>query len=208
MSPDEESSMREELLQTAEMSLRTGGEFREKLKRKVHHRSKVQPDGFRVVDKFAGDPKEFLLSEYNGQCQVCGTELVLANGRKWFEVFRIVEQKDSFWANRPYNILGLCPNCHALGKYGGGTDLSSIEVLALEAQDGSAFPIEIEEFNGDFYVTDIVFSGQSKRLVVGKNHLAHFISLFATTDSEFPNGEEVNAETAATSDHPYSNIND
>jgi hypothetical protein len=92
----------------------------------------IKPDmgsyikNLKIVDPDAVKPKDFLNAEYNGRCQICATELMLINGGKYFEVYHIFESRgNAFWADRPFNILSLCPNCHALAKHG-GRDMSNI----------------------------------------------------------------------------------
>ena len=130
------------------------------------------------MDKGAVDPKEFLLAEYKGKCQLCGTELHLHNGQKWINVYHIVEkQNGAWWADRPFNILGLCPNCHALTKYGGNRDISNIFVEANDSLKGDAFAIEVPEFKGDYYVVSVNINGQCRDLKISKLHLLYFSAL-------------------------------
>ena len=186
MDPSDEVVVRSVIHDGVEVSLRTGPTLMEKQRRELKSgRSDVLPEGMKLVDEGAGDPKEFLITQYDGRCQVCSTQLRLSNGGRWVDVFRITEGRgEEYWVDRPFNILGLCPNCHALAKHGGGLDLSSIQLLVREASDGKAFPIEIEEHNGDFYVTTIQLNGTERKLILSQLHLAHFMSLFGSHEVE------------------------
>lgn len=179
LDPSEELHVRDVIREGLAKSIESGPVLQDKKKRD-HKESKGFdiPDGMKLVDKDAGDPKEFLLAQYNGKCQVCATELILSNGGKWVEIFHIAEGRDQhFWIDRPFNILGLCPNCNALAKYGGGLDLSSLVILAKETIEGKAFAIEVPDFNGDFYVTTIQLNSRERRLVYSKLHVAHLSGL-------------------------------
>lgn len=158
----------------------------------------------------AEDSMEFLNSEYNGQCQVCGTEHRLSNGHKWIKTFHIFPVgQDTWWGNRPFNILGLCPNCHDLAKYGGGLDLNNLFSMAKELVEGLALPEEVFKYPGVFYSVPITLDGANRRLVISKRHLNQFAELIeasakggatTTDDHEKPvhdtaiETEEVNPE--------------
>jgi predicted HNH restriction endonuclease len=138
-----------------------------------------------VVDQGSGNPKAFLFAEYDGRCQVCGTELKLSSGKKWIDVFHIEELREGcWWGNRPFNILGLCPNCHALAKHGGGLNLTNIYIAAKALQTGDEFPVEVPMFHGDFYVVPVVIAGIDQRLVLSKIHLSHVAALLVAADEE------------------------
>jgi hypothetical protein len=47
------------------------------------------------------------------------------------------------WADRPFNILGLCPNCNTLAKYGGKRDISNIFVEAKDLFKGNTLKCEL-----------------------------------------------------------------
>ncbi|GKU30449.1 sacsin N-terminal ATP-binding-like domain-containing protein [Clostridium folliculivorans] len=131
------------------------------------------------------NPKEFLHIEYSGKCQVCGTELKLHNGTSYINVFHIKEGRGKYWwSNNPFNILGLCPNCHALAKHGGGRDFSNLYKVAKEINIGNVFPEEVEAFGGDYYVVDIIMNGDNKKLVMSKIHINYFSALFSKEESE------------------------
>ncbi|MGE0086665.1 MAG: hypothetical protein AB7S75_19845 [Desulfococcaceae bacterium] len=125
--PEEEENVRRQFGNNIIDSLKKGPElYKERVRKRIPEKS----EKYRTVDPNAVDPKSFLLEEYKGKCQLCATELLLSTGKKWIETFHIVETKDAWWADRPFNILGLCPNCHALAKHGGGRDLANIQKAA------------------------------------------------------------------------------
>lgn len=136
----------------------------------------------KIVDPDAVKPKDFLNAEYNGRCQICATELMLINGGKYFEVYHIFESRgNAFWADRPFNILSLCPNCHALAKHG-GRDMSNIYSAAKEVIQGSLFPVEVVQFRGDFYVIPVNINGKSQELKISKTHMSYLVELFKAED--------------------------
>lgn len=142
-------------------------------------------------EKFLIEAKEFLKNEYSGKCQICHQELHLHNGNSYINIFRIKEAKNrNWWANSPFNVLGLCPNCHAVAKHGGDRDFKNIYEGAMKLIKGDLFPEEVEDFNGDYYVLYILMNGENKSLVMSKLHLNFFAALFKE--------EEIKSEIAST----------
>ncbi len=137
----------------------------------------------KVIDTEASTPKTFLENEYQGRCQLCDIRLKLQNGRNFFLVFRIAETKDSqrWWVDRPFNILCLCPNCHALAKYGGGLDLTSIEKEAQALIDGTTFAVEVTDSHGDYHIVTVKVNGSMLDLNISANHLNYFAALLEKT---------------------------
>lgn len=169
--PEEGEHIRSSIADNLKTALQEGPVLKEVKERKKKEKVKI-------IDATAQDPKEFLHHEYDGRCQICSTQLKLANGKSYFEVYRIREGKDgAWWTNRPFNILSLCPNCHALAKHGGAIDFSAILNEAELVPQQLTFPQEVEVFNGDYYVIEIVHNGQSKHLVLSPMHLEYFSAL-------------------------------
>ena len=192
LDPVEEIGLRSVLVKDLARSLAKGPERHEKQIRQRLKRTKTLPDNVKLVDVEAGDSKEFLNSEYHGQCQICGTVLRLSNGHNWIETFHLLPiGKDNWWGNRPFNILGLCPNCHALARHGGGLDLNNVFNTAKELIEGLALPEEILEYNGDFYAVPITLNGKNRRLVMSKLHLNHFAALLEASTDEVAMTTEV-----------------
>jgi hypothetical protein len=169
--PEEGEKIRTAIGENLKTALREGPEVKE-----VKERTKKAK--VKILDTTAQDPREFLEHEYNGRCQICSTQLQLANGKAYFEVFRIREGKsEAWWNNRPFNILSLCPNCHALGKHGGAIDFSSILKEAELVTQQRTFTQEVEAFHGDYFVVDIVHNSQSKQMVLSSLHIEYFTAL-------------------------------
>ncbi|KUO74847.1 MAG: hypothetical protein APF81_20600 [Desulfosporosinus sp. BRH_c37] len=185
LDPEEELGLSHVLVQDLAKSLAKGPEWHEKRIRQLIKSSKILPDNVIIFDVTAEDSKEFLNTEYNGQCQVCGTELHLSNGHKLIGTFYLLPVgQDNWWENRPFNILGLCPNCYALAKLGKGLELNNIFSTAKELIDGLALPEEVLEFKGDFYTVPITINGTNRRLVISKLHLNYFAALLEVSVNE------------------------
>lgn len=177
LSPDEEESLRNRVGDEVVRALTFSPQELDRLEDDAEKRSRVSRK--RTSDHDRINIREFLLDEYDGRCQVCGTQLLLSSGGKWIEIFHAVELREGApWANRPWNVLGLCPNCHAMAKHGGERDLSGIFLLAQDALAGNAFPIEVEEFNGDYYTVDVKINGSSRRLVLSFRHLSYVMAIY------------------------------
>jgi hypothetical protein len=168
---EEGQHIRTSIGENLKSALQEGPEYKEVKERKKKEKVKI-------LDKTAQDPKEFLQHEYHGRCQICSTQLKLANDKSYFEVLRIREGKgEAWWANRPFNTLSLCPNCHALAKHGGAIDFSSILAEADLVKQQLTFTQEVEAYHGDYYVIDIVHNGQSKQMVISSIHMEYFTAL-------------------------------
>ena len=118
--------------------------------------------------------REFLLEQYKGHCQVCNTRLDLGAGKDpYFEVYHVIEKRRPVgpWSFQGFNVLCLCPNCHALMKHG-GRDLGAIVEEAEKAMNGEAAPEEVNERHGDFYVIPITVAGKQKELFFAPYHMA------------------------------------
>lgn len=174
--PEEEEKLRQKLGSEIIKSLQEGPEIHEK---KMRKKIKEKNLNVKIVDPGAGGPKAFLLAEYNGKCQVCSTQLLLSNGGKYFEIFRIHKHRgEAWWADRPFNILCLCPNCHALAKHGGGLNLENIYYEARRLLRSETFAVEVEEHGGDYYVVPVMINGKEQKLVMSAAHINHFAALF------------------------------
>lgn len=173
--PEDEVKFRQNVIGKLEDSLIKGPDIYEK--RLGKRTEKVTAPTF--VDPAAPEPKTFLKNEYSGKCQICNVELVLSSGDKWIETYRIVETRQkNWWANRPFNILCLCPNCHALAKHGGGMDFFNIYNHAQNILHGETIPIEVHERQGDYYVVPVLLAGKEQKMYFSKVHLNYFSALF------------------------------
>jgi len=117
------------------------------------------------------DPKEFLIEQYGGSCQICNTRIDVGSNKPYIETYRIFETRgENVWTNMEFNVLGLCPNCHARLKYGSG-DLTEIMNLAEKISNNEVAPEPIEERNGDHYIVDISVVGLKKELFYTPQHM-------------------------------------
>jgi hypothetical protein len=118
------------------------------------------------------DPKEFLLDQYQGHCQICNTRLDIGGNRKpYFEVFRLEEIRGkNVWANMEFNVLCLCPNCHALLKHG-NKDLHNVLEVANMVLNNDVAPEPIAERGGDFYIVKITVIGKERELFYSPTHM-------------------------------------
>lgn len=165
-------------------SLRKGPEvLKKRLKKRLEKEKKhgLHVDD-KLVDSAAIDPREFLRQQYRGICQSCHVALKLANGKNYFEILRIVENRGrEWWADRPFNILCLCPNCHALAKYG-GRDFSAIYSCVLELLSNNLVPEEVKALSGDFYVIPVTINQVKRELVFSPLHINYIATLFETSE--------------------------
>jgi hypothetical protein len=118
--------------------------------------------------------RQFLLEQYKGHCQICNTRLDLGPTKDpYFEIYRIIEKRHKVgaWSDLEFNALCLCPNCHALMKYG-GRNLKELFDRAMYVAKGEAAPEEIEERGGDFYVVPVTVAGKERELYIAPIHMA------------------------------------
>lgn len=141
-------------------------------------RNKSIDYGGRIADPHSIDPKSFFFSEYQERCQVCGLQIKLRTGRFYSVTYHIQENRDgeTWWNDQPFNILCMCPNCHAIAKEG-GCDMRAIFDTAEEYEKGNLFPVEVPEFHGEYYLTEIEMNGERRRLVLSTLHLIYFAAL-------------------------------
>jgi hypothetical protein len=62
--------------------------------------------------------RSFLLEEYHGQCQICGSTFLKRNGSPYFEGLYLVSRVGEQWVDRPGNVLCLCATCCAKFQHG------------------------------------------------------------------------------------------
>jgi 5-methylcytosine-specific restriction endonuclease McrA len=129
------------------------------------------------------DPKTFLKNEYHGHCQICNIILDLgADKDPYFEIYRIIERKDNpSWSEIESNVISLCPNCHALAKYG-TIDLSSIIDSLNDITTGNKISEPVSERNGDFYIFDTILAGRPTKIYYTQRHIDKVISTFNSCD--------------------------
>lgn len=173
--PEEEEKFRQNIIDKLEDSFIKGPDAYEN-RRKSRSENGAVPT---LVDPVAPEPKTFLKTEYDGKCQICNVELISSRGDKLIETYRIVEtRRKNWWANRPFNILCMCPNCHALAKHGGGKDFGNIYNHAQKILLGEIIPVEVPERQRDCYVVPVLMAGKEHNIYFSKVHINYFAALF------------------------------
>ncbi len=138
--------------------------------------SKVKLDG-------AYNPKDFLIEQYDGHCQICNTRLDIGKDKPLFNVLRLIELKDDYpWSDMDFNLLCLCPNHFALMKYG-GRELTGISKTANLIIANKTCPEQVDERRGDYYIIKIQVAGCDEELFYTPAHMEKFVS-FLTLSSE------------------------
>lgn len=175
VSPDEEDTIRANY----------GEEFSGRFNRaKIQQEKKIITTS-KITDSI--DPKLFLLEQYHGHCQLCNTRLDLgANFRPYFETFRLVETKSTNeWTNMEFNIICLCPNCHALMKHHPKRDLHNVLEMAKKVLKYEVSPEEVEERRGDYYIIDIVVAGKNQQMYYTPIHMQKISAFIEKTNNDF-----------------------
>lgn len=96
--------------------------------------------------------KAFLRAQYFGKCQICGKQILQANGKVYFEACNIlptdaIPDRYRHSISEGWNSLCLCPNCAAEFKYGKknlSELISMIQNYHIEEQDESLIICNIE----------------------------------------------------------------
>lgn len=188
--PDEEEKIRETLVGKIASSLDEGPEvYKKKLsiikkKRKVYKGKELDEDE-KLIDRDSIEPKAFLEAEYDCRCQVCGNQIIFDSGKKWISVYHIQERKEGAWFyDRPFNILGLCPNCYTMAKYSGNRDFSKLLNEAQKVLEGETFAESVDSFGGDYYLVDVVLDNKDYQMKMSKVHMNYFAALVELDEEE------------------------
>ncbi|SFN61296.1 sacsin N-terminal ATP-binding-like domain-containing protein [Proteiniclasticum ruminis] len=188
--PDEEEKIRETLVEKIASSLEEGPEvYKKKLsiikkKRKVYKGKELDEDE-KLIDRDSIEPKAFLEAEYDCRCQVCGNQIIFDSGKKWISVYHIQERKEGAWFyDRPFNILGLCPNCYTMAKYSGNRDFSKLLDEAQKVLEGDTFAESVDSFGGDYYLVDVVLDNKDYQMKMSKVHMNYFAALVELDEDE------------------------
>ncbi len=191
--PEEELEIREALVENIASSLNEGPEVYKRKLRDVQKRKKMYKgnelgEDEKLIDKASIEPKAFLEAEYDCRCQVCGNQIVFDSGKKWISVYHIQERKEGAWYyDRPFNILGLCPNCYTMAKYSGNRDFSKLLDEAQKVVEGETFAESVDSFGGDYYLVDVVLDNKDYKMKMSKVHMNYFAALVELDE----NGEEI-----------------
>ena len=181
--PEEEQEIREELVKNIVSSLNEGPEvFKRKLnnlkKSRRAYKGQELSEDEKLIDRGSIEPKAFLEAEYDCRCQVCGNQIVFDSRKKWISVYHIQERKEGAWFyDRPFNILGLCPNCYTMAKYSGNRDFSRLLEEAQKIVDGETFAESVDSFGGDYYLVDVVLDNKDYQMKMSKVHMNYFAAL-------------------------------
>ena len=138
--------------------------------------------------------RQFLLEQYKGHCQVCNTKLDLGQNKDpYFEIYRLIEKRREVgaWSDLEYNILCLCPNCHALMKYG-GRDLQGVFDKARRVANNEDAPEEVDERGGDFYIVSIMIAGKERELFYSPFHMAKVSAFIKLVEDD--SGESIHIQ--------------
>lgn len=106
--------------------------FKEKMAMPVKKRAR-----YSMVYQASSEERDTLGVWYAGECQICGSYVIKANGEPYFEAINIINTNDLSDAQKAtlgmcWNSLALCPNCAAKYKYS-AKDISSMpEQIAHE----------------------------------------------------------------------------
>lgn len=168
--------------------------------RRIVEKERKEVSFIRSEEDEESELREFLLEQYKGHCQVCNTKLDLGpNKNPYFEIYRLIEKRREVgsWSDLKFNALCLCPNCHALMKYG-GRDLKQIFDKAIELAKGETAPEESKERGGDFYTVQITVAGKEKELSYAPFHMAKIAAFVKLAESD----EQKNAHASLLEEHP------
>ncbi|NME06226.1 hypothetical protein [Psychrobacillus sp. BL-248-WT-3] len=122
--------------------------------------------------------RAFLKQQYDGHCQICLTKLRIKSKEAYFETYRIVESsKSGVYQNENYNVLCLCPNCHALAKHGGVLNIQGILEQAELYLTGNAWSYEVVELFKEMYKATVIHNDDPKTLYLTGQHLKFFAQL-------------------------------
>ncbi len=188
--PEEEQKMRE-----------YEREIIAKLLKKPHHIERRHKKGSIIKTKREEESmlREFLLEQYKGHCQVCNEKLDLGPDKDpYFEIYRVIKKHRLYgeWSNQEFNVLCLCPNCHALVSYG-GRDLQELFNKAKRVADGEEVREEVDERGGDFYITPITIASKQKELFHTSFHMAKISAFVKIIEHKTHNDAHTLAEEAS-----------
>jgi hypothetical protein len=85
------------------------------------------------------EARDFLLHQYQGECQICGCTFRKRNGQPYFEGLYLVKRLHARWIDRPGNVLCLCASCCAKMMHGpleAGDIRDQIRVQRLTREGG------------------------------------------------------------------------
>ena len=162
------------------------------------------------------DPKEFLLDQYNGHCQICKTKLYLGPDKDpWVNTDRLFKkiQGKYGWANMEFNVLGVCPNCQALMDHGGRNIRNVIET-AKKVSRGEVAPEEVDEMIGNFhirglfYIIPLEMAGKESEIIYSQTHMQKLAAIFIEQSAKEEEESVLTPATAIQEGEKYEHVND
>jgi hypothetical protein len=141
-----------------------------------------------VSKEFDGNnAKEYLKNRYEGHCQICHHK-IKTRSDFFIETYRIIEFKNEFgWVDFEFNVIALCPNCHAALKYN-SMDLSNILEIGkrINKNDYSCETVKIE-YNGkeifkEYYKVMISVDNEPKTLHFHQEHMQKIAAFLDSDD--------------------------
>jgi hypothetical protein len=171
---------------TVDEEAKTRDTYRDVTQDKVDNSElKVTQRTVKVYQSGDFDPKTFLKREYDGHCQICNTRLDLGDEKApYFDTYRIIKESELTSASEAeFNVICLCPNCHALAEHG-GIELSEILNSVNEISSGNKIAEPIDERNGDFYVFKLKLAGRAEEIFYTPSHIMQIISVLIKKDSK------------------------
>lgn len=138
-----------------------------------------------ISRQYSREIKQFLLEQYDGHCQICNQRLDLGSDKSpYFEVLHLFEPREiGNLADEPFNVICLCPNCHALAKYG-GKDFLNVKVKALEVIKGNAASEEVNERRGNFFPINVWLAGKEVIIYYSEVHMYKLCAFFDLEKTE------------------------
>ena len=85
------------------------------------------------------EPRQFLVEQYGGRCQICGQTFPKRNGQPYFEGLYLVSRTNARWLDREGNVLCLCANHSAQFQYG---SVEEVEDIKKQIQSFAAYTPE------------------------------------------------------------------
>lgn len=135
------------------------------------------------IDSPRNITKAFLLEQYQGHCQICNVILDLGSNRDpFFDTYHLIKTKDLLgWSEEEFNVMCLCPNCHALADYG-GRDFRKLWSEAKAVIQNEVAAELVPERKGDFYIVPISIAGKEANVYYTPSHMAKLAAFIKETE--------------------------
>ena len=123
------------------------------------------------------EPRQFLVEQYGGKCQICGQTFTKRNGQPYFEGLYLVSHTKARWLDREGNVLCLCANHSAQVQHG---SIEEVDDIKKQIQD---FRTEIEG-GGDIPILRIRLCGDDCCITYTEKHFLDLQELLKTSERE------------------------